>query len=173
MKFFGIDMTWRSAARSVEAVSKVNGFAVSMETKEGVLLTSGKPPKPASENAYYEIAVQPTGENPEYPKRDKPMIARFTIGLAKEMSGLIGDACFIPSGARYTGFEVVEEYDDGKLKSGFMGRLMSAHHSVNLRAHFVTAQGRKEEMAMGSWVRKSECERPEWRAEAGSPMFYL
>ena len=138
-----------------KAKSKVHGFTVSVEKKEGGMLTSrpkGQPEvetRPASENFYYEVIVQSTGENREYPKDENPMVNLFTVGLEEGASGYVGGVSYLPAGSRYTGFKIKEDIEDNL-------------HSVPLHAYFKDASGAKGEMAIGDWTRTSEQSR--WMA---------
>lgn len=162
-----------------KVVNRVEGFDVCLETIERVLLTrkdeaTGQD-KPASIGQYFEVAVRPNGQNPEYPAQPDSSHFRFTrlADRTENGMGFMGSTGYLPNAAIYTQFELVEEFDDGKPKGIFMGKLMPPHHSVMLRAHFIDADGRKSQCAMGGWVRKSERESPEWRMAASSPVTYF
>ena len=100
------------------------------------------------------------------------MIVRCTVGLGSGY-GVIGNTCYLPAGSRYTGFEVYENYHDGTLKPGHMGRRLPAHHSVMLRLRYEDEKGEKQDMSVGGWVRKSETQRPEWQSALHSPVLYM
>lgn len=158
------------------AVSKVNGFTVTVEKKQGVLLTSkpkdapeGTEGTPASVDEYYEVTVNITGKNPEYPASEKPWTARFTTLLPRMGGsfGFNGGACYVPDGAKFTRFEVREEFNDGRHT---IGHRLPPHHSVMVYGYYRTAEGRESRMGVGGgWIRKSEREAPNFRP---SRVFY-
>lgn len=154
------------------AVSKVKGFSITVEKKEGVLLTSKKGDQkvPASEADYYEVTVNVDGSNPEYPASEKPYVRAFTTALQKNWVGMTGGVSYIPDGARWTGFELIEVYD--KCEEPPMGKWMPAHHRVDLIAHYQDALSCPQRISYGAWVRKSDLESPAWKAAANSPITY-
>lgn len=161
-----------------KAVSKVPGFSVSLEKKDGVLLTfkpedeTNTEKKDASVDYYYEVSVDVDGSNPEYPAEDKPWKHTYTVALESDSGqGLTGGTSYISQGARWTGFELVEEFDDAKNLP--MGKRMPPHHTVMLRSHFRDANGHDTSMAIGSWIRKSERETPQWEAAVRSPVIWM
>jgi len=169
----------KAAVREPAAVSKVDGFSIALEKKQGVLLTSkpkDKPDaesKPASVDSYYQVSVTVSGENPEYPATDKPWTHRYTTGLKGDDGyGFVGGVSYIPYDAQWTGFELVEEFDEARRPPDF-GKWMPPHHTVMLRAHFIDVSGRPNSMAVGGWVRKSEKESEAWKMAASSPVTYF
>lgn len=174
-----MDLVWPSRAPAEPTViNLMDGFEISIERKEGVLLTSKSKNEPEAESRdasvdyYFEVSVRPDGSNPEYPAQDKPSKFRYTV-LSEEQGsyGLMGGTKYIPAGARWTHFELVEEFDDAKVPP--MGKWMPPHHHVSLRAHYQEADGTQNNMSGSSWVRKSERESDAWRAAAMSPVTYM
>lgn len=157
-------------------LSKVDGFSITLEKKDGVLLTStpkddpDAKPKDVSMDSYYELTVTVDGSNVEYPAEDKPSKYRYTILKGDGGFGFTGGVSYIPQGARWIKFELVEEFDGAKEPP--MGKWMPPHHHVLLRAHYRDASGQVNSVGLGGWVRKSEREAPEWRAAAMSPVTY-
>lgn len=160
-----------------QVINLAEGFEVSIERKEGVLLTStpkdepDAEPKDASVDYYFEVSVRPDGSNPEYPAQDEPSKYRYTVlSEQKGAYGLMGGTKYIPAGARWTHFELVEEFDEAKQPP--IGKWMPPHHHVSLRAHYQEADGKQNSMSGSSWVRKSERESTEWQMAAMSPVTY-
>ncbi len=170
MKLFQKFMEYAFPRQEPKAVCKVAGFDISIEKKEGILLTTQGEGKDASEGFYYEVSVTKDGSNPEYPASEKPWKQRYTVGLSKGV-GIVGSAAFIPQGCRWTRFELIEEFDDAKTPP--MGKWMPPHHSVVVCGHYVDAKGNKSDMKIGGWVRKSERESPQWKAAARSSVTWM
>ncbi|MCB9991055.1 MAG: hypothetical protein H6867_06710 [Rhodospirillales bacterium] len=178
MKLFKAFMDSVLPGKGPKAVTKVKGFTIDVEKKQGVLLTSTPKDRPdaqpqaASADYYYEVSITPNGKNREYPAQDKPWKARFTIGADdKSGYGFASGAALIPRGAEWTRFELVEDFDDGKPTASGSYRIMPPHHYIMLRAHFRDARGRDTKMALGGqWVRKSETETEAWQAALKKPV---
>ncbi len=159
-----LDRIWNTSLdlwyRNPPAELKIDGFEFSVVRKNGVLLTSHvkgdtlAEAKPASANFYFEASVRPTGENAEYPEREKPSIFCFTYGVHGNSSqGMVGNIGYIPHDYKFLKFELQEEF----CQSGQnMGAHLPDHHSVYLKAHFRNNFGRHANMGFSSWSRKSE-----------------
>ena len=160
-------------AKGPTAVSKVKGFSIDVEEKQGVLLTStvDETVHPASEDKYYEVTVNVDGSNPEYPASDKPYVRAFTIALQRNSMGFNGGVSYTSKGNRWTKFELVEVHDKSEVPP--MGKWMPPHHRVDLVAHYKDAQSKSQKMSMSAWVRKSDRESAAWQAAARSPVTYI
>lgn len=160
-----------------EVQLSVKGFEASLILKEGVLLTGSKKDKPGekvnlSEPTYYEISIRPTGENPEYPAREKPFIVPCTVTTPDyPCSGMNGNTMFIPAGGKYTKFELLEEFDDmrGPRMGPMRGTEFPPHHRVTLKADYKDENGRRGQWSAGFVARKSEMESRAWKDAASSP----
>ncbi len=159
------------------AESKILGFNVSMKKKEGILLNVANqndpdaPKMPAVEDTYYEIQVDATGENPEYPQKTSSFV--FTVAASNDMgSGYANGVSFIPAKARFTTFLLAEEFDDGK-KTPSMGKRMPPHHMVMLTAHFRNSDDKENYVGIGMAVRKSERESDAWYLAMRCPVTYM
>jgi len=151
--------------------SRIDGLSISLEKKDGALLTRlDNPEIPAVENTYYEIRIDSNGENPEYPQQTSRFY--FTVAANDNMgSGYVNGVNFIPAKAQFTGFSLAEEFNNGSPPS--MGKRMPPHHMATLRADFQTADGHKSYVALGFAVRKSERESPAWEAARRCPVTYI
>ncbi|GEM_PF-5952495 len=164
---------FKSAAAALgigpRAICRVEGFDLSIEKKDGFLLTTANG-QPASKNGYYEVKIRPNGDHAEYPAANRESVQRYTVGLAGQGLGFINDVAFVPAGSKFQSFELVEVFDDGRHT---MGHRMPPHHSVMLQAHFRDASGSTSKISMGGWVRKSETETAAWKQAQKNPVMWM
>lgn len=143
----------------------IKGFELSLSKEEIKALNEASTGKCLHELEHFVVSVRPTGENPEYPADDKETQFRFV--KMKEDSGhaygMCGSVCFIPHDAKWTGFELSEQFNRGR---DYSGQQPADHHGVSLKASFKRGDGVKSSMSIGSanWVRKSDLEGEEWAA---------
>lgn len=151
-------------------INNIRGFDFNVRKMDGVLLTTtvDGEKKPASEGSYYLTEATPTGENPEYPARDKPYTSQVTAALQKS-AGYVNGVNFVPAGFKPVKFVLSEEFFD--TRQAYMGRATADHHTVSMRAHFENAKGEKTSFSVGYEIRKSD--QPAVEAMRGCPVHYF
>ena len=150
----------------------MDGFEVHLEEKQGVSLSryaENGEEVPDTPDRYYEVSVRSTGENPEYPAHENPLVIKLTHKFEKVKRGISGDTMYIPEDSRWTGVKLVEEdYDSDAVY--ISNKRLPNHKRVLLQAHFQEENGSKGHMDVGQWVRKSDQETEGWRAAMSSPV---
>lgn len=127
--------------------SKVGGFAIAIERKEGCVLRSrpegspdGTPYTDIGVDEHFEVTITSFGANPKYPKEITQKLL-LTNALDKNHGyGQAGNTHFQRPGDAFTKVEVVEEYDDGRKYEGF-GRTPPPAMVVWVQVHFRQADG--------------------------------
>ncbi|MBI1327131.1 MAG: hypothetical protein GC136_05770 [Alphaproteobacteria bacterium] len=146
-----------------KVICRVSGFEASIEHVQGKAIIHGVNKKPLSQDNYLEVSLRATGSNYDYPAESAPEKFRFTVMLPPYKGmGTMGNTSHIPATAKWTRFEIVEEYHDGKPKMGHMGIVMPAHHAIKVRGYY-KENGRETFMSLGGRIRKSETDNPRWR----------
>ncbi len=171
--------------------SRIGGFEFAVKRRSGVLLTTEIESEPISlpeqnmsyrvpamdrpevqrldnsVNFYYEVKIRATGKNSEYPEQEQPWIHKYTTLLRGDSTyGSEGRGISsIPGDRRFKRFELVEEFDDGKWKSGTTGRFFERppHHKVVLYAYFNAKAGRSRPLTNDLMIRKSDQETQAWK----------
>lgn len=154
---------------------RVKGFELSISQQEkGQFLKAAGSDECLNEPQHYTVSARPTGVNPEYPEADKASEFHF-VRLKEEAGGaygMAGGVCFIPHDAKWTRFELAEQFNRGR---DYSGHQPADHHGVSLKAYFKRADGKESSMGVGSanWVRKSDLESDAWKRAARNKTIYM
>ena len=156
----------------------VPGIRAEVERKEGVKIfdppeKSSDPKIPACVDFYYEVSLQTTGLNPQYPKISMPLKAIFT----KSLDDFVGNKKSIVCLSRdyeYTSFLVEERYHPvgSEIVGGFKReKPFPAHHQLGITAQAsFKGEAPKYAVFFGMLIRQSDMQSPEWQAASSSPI---